>query len=56
LLTLGFKLETMAHLIQSELATLRIETVEQREPKIEVALVHITDAGRRAIEGTPEGQ
>ena len=29
LLTLGFKLETMADLVRSELATARIETVER---------------------------
>ena len=51
LLTLGFKLETMADLVQSELATVRIETAEQRDSKIEVALVQITDAGWRALEG-----
>jgi hypothetical protein len=51
LLTLGFKLETMADLVRSELATVRIETVENRDWKIEVALVQITDAGWRAFEG-----
>ena len=51
LLTLGFKLETMADLVKSELATVRIEIVEQRDSKIEVALVQITDAGWRALEG-----
>ena len=51
LLTLGFKLETMADLVRSELATVRIETVESRYSKIEVALVQITDAGWRALEG-----
>ena len=51
LLTLGFKLETMADLVQSELATVRIETAENRYSKIEVALVQITDAGWRALEG-----
>jgi hypothetical protein len=51
LLTLGFKLETLADLVQSELATVRIETVENRDSKIEVALVQITDAGWRALEG-----
>jgi hypothetical protein len=51
LLTLGFKLETMADLGQSGLATVRIETVENRYSKIEVALVQITDAGWRALEG-----
>jgi hypothetical protein len=50
LLTLGFKLETMAHLVKSELATIRIETVERRDAKIEVALLQITDAGKRALE------
>jgi len=51
LLTLGFKLETMADLVRSELAMVRIETVENRDSKIEVALVRITDAGWRALEG-----
>ena len=51
LLTLGFKLETLADLVQSELATVRIETVENRDSKIEVALVQITDAGWRSLEG-----
>jgi hypothetical protein len=51
LLTLGFKIETMAHLAQGDLATVRIETVGQRDPKIEVALLQITDAGRRVLEG-----
>ena len=51
LLTLGFKLETMADLVQSELATVRIESVENRYSKIEIALVQITDTGWRALEG-----
>ena len=51
LLTLGFKLETMADLVRSELATVRIEIVENRDSKIEVALVQITDAGWRSLEG-----
>jgi hypothetical protein len=51
LLTLGFKLETMADLVQSELATVRIETVEDLDSKIEIAIVQITDAGWRALEG-----
>jgi len=51
LLTLGFKLETMADLVRSELATVRIETVENGDSKIELALVQITDAGWRALEG-----
>jgi hypothetical protein len=51
LLTLGFKVETMADLVRSELAMVRIETVENRDSKIEVALVRITDAGWRALEG-----
>jgi hypothetical protein len=51
LLTGGFKLETMADLVRSELATVRIETVENRDSKIEVALVQITDVGWRALEG-----
>ena len=51
LLTLGFKLETMADLVQSELAAVRIESVENHYSKIEVALVQITDAGWRALEG-----
>jgi hypothetical protein len=51
LLTLGFKLETLAHLVRRELATVRIETVEKGDSKIEVARVQITDAGWRALEG-----
>jgi hypothetical protein len=51
LLTLGFKLETMADLVQNELATVRIETVEDLDSKIEIALVQITDAGWRSLEG-----
>jgi hypothetical protein len=51
LLTIEFKLETMADLIRGELATLRIETVENSDSKIEVALIQITDAGWRALEG-----
>jgi hypothetical protein len=51
LLTLGFKLETMADLVRSELATVRIETVEKLDSKIEVALVQITDAGWQLLEG-----
>jgi hypothetical protein len=50
LLTLGFKLETIADLVQSELATVRVETVDERGVKIAVACLRITDAGRRAIE------
>jgi hypothetical protein len=49
LLTLGFKLERMADLVRSGLATVRVETVEERGVKIEVACLWITDAGRRAI-------
>ena len=51
LLTLGFKLETMADLVQSELATVRIETVEDLDSKIEIALVQVPDAGWRSLEG-----
>jgi hypothetical protein len=51
LLALGFKLEMIADLIRSELATVRIETVKNRDSKIELALVQITDAGWRALEG-----
>jgi hypothetical protein len=51
LLTLGFQLETMADLVQSGLATVRVETVEKIGSKIEVALVEITDAGWRSVEG-----
>jgi len=51
LLTLGFKIETMADLVRSELAAVRVETVEERDSKIEVACVRITDAGWRSLEG-----
>jgi len=51
LLTLGFKLETMADLVQSGQGTVRAETVEEIGSKIEVPLVEITDAGWRSLEG-----
>jgi len=51
LLALGFKLETMADLVQTGLATVRVETVEEIGSKIEVALVQITDAGWQLLEG-----
>jgi hypothetical protein len=51
LLTLGFRLETLADLVQSGRATVRVETVEGVGSKIEVALVEITDAGWWALEG-----
>jgi len=51
LLTLGFKLETMADLVQSGLATVQVETVEERGSKIEFACLRITDAGWRSLEG-----
>jgi hypothetical protein len=51
LLTLGFKLETIADLIRRELATVRLEIVERHGSKIEVAGVWITDAGWRLLEG-----
>ena len=50
LLTLGFSIETLADLVQSGRATVRVETVEGPE-KIEVALIEITDAGWWALEG-----
>jgi hypothetical protein len=51
LLGRGFKLETMADLVRSELAAVRIEIVENHDSKVEIALVQITDAGWRALEG-----
>ena len=51
LLTLGFKLETMADLVRSGLATVRVETVKERGLEIEFACVRITDAGWRSLEG-----
>jgi hypothetical protein len=51
LLAFGFRLETMADLIRNELVTVRIETVDRRDSKIEVARVQITDAGWRVFEG-----
>jgi hypothetical protein len=53
LLGLGFKLETLADLIRSELATVRIETSEKdsADSNAEVALVQITDDGWRLLEG-----
>src|SRR5258707_411135 len=51
LLTRGFRLETMAYLVRSELAAVRIEIVENLHSKVEIALVQITDAGWRVLEG-----
>jgi len=51
LLTRGFKFETMADLVRSGLATVRVETVEAHGLVIEVARLRITAAGRRALEG-----
>jgi len=51
LLTLGFKLETMADLVRGGLATVRVETVMERRVAIEIACVRITDAGWRLLEG-----
>jgi hypothetical protein len=51
LLTIGFKLETIAELIRSELATVWLETTENHDSRIEVARVRIADAGWRALEG-----
>jgi hypothetical protein len=51
LLGRGFKLETMADLVRSELAAVRIEIVENHDSKVEIALIQITDAGWRALEG-----
>jgi hypothetical protein len=49
LLTLGFKLETMADLIRGELATVRVEVVTDRGSKIQIAYVRITDAGGQVM-------
>ena len=51
LLTVGFKLETMADLVQSGFATVRVETVEASGLKIEFACLRIADAGWRSLEG-----
>jgi hypothetical protein len=51
LLTIGFKLETIADLIRSELATVRLETKENHDSRIEVARIRIADAGWRTLEG-----
>ena len=51
LLTIGFKLETIADLIRSELATVRLEVTENHDLRIEIARVRIADAGWRALEG-----
>jgi hypothetical protein len=51
LLSIGFKLETIADLIRSELATVQLETTENHDSRIEVARVRIADAGWRALEG-----
>ena len=50
LLTLGFKLETIADLVQTGLATVRVETVTEHGLPIEIARIRITDAGRKAIQ------
>jgi hypothetical protein len=42
---------TVADLVRSELATVRVKIVGERDSKIEVALVRITDAGWRLLEG-----
>ena len=49
--TLGFKLETMADLVRSGFATVRVETVKELGFEIEFACVRITDAGWRSLEG-----
>jgi hypothetical protein len=41
----------MADLVRSELAAVRIEIVENLHSKVEIALVQITDAGWRVLEG-----
>jgi hypothetical protein len=53
LLALGFKLETVADLIRSELATVRIESAQKHRAasKAEVAVIKITDDGWRLLEG-----
>jgi hypothetical protein len=60
LLGRGFELETMADLVHSELAAVPIEIVENHDSKVEIALVQITDAGWRVLEGLtprlPNGQ
>jgi hypothetical protein len=50
LLTRGFKLETMGDLVRAGLATVRVETVKERDLPIEIARIRITDAGRKAIQ------
>jgi hypothetical protein len=49
LLTRGFKIATMGDLVRAGLATVRVETVEERGLPIEIARIRITDAGRKAI-------
>jgi hypothetical protein len=56
LLTLGFKLETMADLIRGGLATVGVEVVKDRGSKIEVAYFRVTDAGWQALEGRERAQ
>jgi hypothetical protein len=51
LLSRGFELEMIADHVRSELAAVRIESVENHDSKVEIALVQITDAGWRALEG-----
>jgi len=50
LLTCGFDFKTMADLVRSGLATVRLETVEEGGLEIEVACVRITAAGWRLLE------
>jgi len=51
LLTCGFTFETLADLVRSSLATVRVENKsEPPSPTVEVARLRITDAGRRMIE------
>ncbi len=50
LLTRGFKLETVGDLVRAGLATVRVETVKERDLPIEIARIRITDAGRKAIQ------
>jgi hypothetical protein len=39
----------MGDLVRAGLATVRVETVEERGLPIEIARIRITDAGRKAI-------
>jgi hypothetical protein len=50
LLAHGFTTELLASLVRDGLATVRRESVNAGERRVEVTRIRITDAGRKAIE------